>query len=60
MRTTLIETTQGRKHRGNLGLDGMIILKCVVTEYGVSWIQLAQDKDQWRTLLNMGLKLRIP
>jgi hypothetical protein len=27
---------------------------------GVEWIDLAQDRDQWSTLLNTVMKLRVP
>jgi hypothetical protein len=27
---------------------------------GVDWIDLAQDRDQWRALVNMVMKLRVP
>jgi hypothetical protein len=27
---------------------------------GVDWIDLAQDRDQWRTLVNMVMNLRVP
>jgi hypothetical protein len=27
---------------------------------GMNWIDLAQDRDQWRTLVNMVTKLRVP
>jgi hypothetical protein len=27
---------------------------------GVNWIHLAQDKDQWRTLVNTVMNLRVP
>jgi hypothetical protein len=27
---------------------------------GMYWIDLAQDRDQWRALLNTGMKLRVP
>jgi hypothetical protein len=27
---------------------------------GVDWINLAQDRLQWRTLTNMAMKIRIP
>jgi hypothetical protein len=27
---------------------------------GMDWIDLAQDRDQWRALVNMVLNLRIP
>jgi hypothetical protein len=30
-------------------------------EWGVmDWIYLAQDRDQWRTLVNKVMKLRVP
>jgi hypothetical protein len=28
--------------------------------YDVDWIELAQDRDQWRTLVNTEMNLRIP
>jgi hypothetical protein len=27
---------------------------------GVYWIHLAQDRDRWRTLMNMVMNLRVP
>jgi hypothetical protein len=27
---------------------------------GVNWIDLAQDRDQWRVLMNTGMNLRVP
>jgi hypothetical protein len=27
---------------------------------GVNWIDLAQDRDQWRALVNTVMKLRVP
>jgi hypothetical protein len=27
---------------------------------GMDWIVLAQDRDQWRALVNMVMKLRVP
>jgi hypothetical protein len=27
---------------------------------GVDWIDLAQDKDQWRALVNTVMNLRVP
>ena len=31
-----------------------------VGNWGVDWIKLAQDRDRWRTLVNMVLNLPIP
>ena len=27
---------------------------------GMDWIELAQDRDRWRTLVNEVMKLRVP
>jgi hypothetical protein len=27
---------------------------------GMDWIDVAQDRDQWRVLLNTAMKLRVP
>jgi len=27
---------------------------------GVDWIELAQDRDRWRALINAVMKLRVP
>jgi hypothetical protein len=27
---------------------------------GVDWVDMAQDRDQWRTLVNTALNLRVP
>jgi hypothetical protein len=45
------------KHRGvdNIKMDlGEIVWD------GRNWIELAQDRDQWRTLVNTMMNLRVP
>jgi hypothetical protein len=28
--------------------------------YGMDWIEVAQDRDQWRALMNTVMNLRVP
>jgi hypothetical protein len=28
--------------------------------YGLDWIDLAQDREQWRTLVNMIIDIQVP
>jgi hypothetical protein len=40
-----------------------MIVGCILgeTEWsGLDWIHLAQDKDQWRALVNTVMNLRVP
>jgi hypothetical protein len=43
------------------GVDGKIILKWIleIWERGTDWIDLAQDRDRWRVLLNAVMNLRV-
>ena len=45
-----------RDHLEYLGIDGRII----VGWGGVDWVDLAQDRDRWRTLVNAVMNLRAP
>ena len=52
------------RERGQLedpGANGRIILRWIFRQWDVgSWIDLAQDTDRWRTLVNAVMKLRVP
>jgi hypothetical protein len=42
-------------------VDGCTILKLILERQdGVDWIDLAQDRDKWRTLVKTVLNLRVP
>jgi hypothetical protein len=43
------ENLKGRDHSDDLGVDGRIMLECILGEVGwvvVNWIHLAQDRYQ--------------
>jgi hypothetical protein len=44
------------------GVDGRIIIKWIFERLGggIDWIDLAQDRDRWRDLVNAVMNLRIP
>jgi len=43
-------------------IDGRIILSCIVKVgcVGMDWIELAEDRDRWRALVNAVMNLRVP
>jgi hypothetical protein len=49
-------------HLGDPGVDGRIILKWIFKKWdrGMDWIELAQNRDRWRALVNAVMKLRVP
>ena len=54
------------KERDNLedrSVDAMIILRRIFRKWdggGMEWIDLSQDRDRWRTLVNAEVKLWVP
>ena len=52
-----------RAHLEDPGVDGRIILRWIFREWdmgGMGCIDLAQDRDWWRALVNAVMKLRVP
>jgi hypothetical protein len=50
------ESLKERDHWEDQGIGGWTILKCD----NMDWIGLAQDRDQWRALVNKVLNLWVP
>jgi hypothetical protein len=49
-----------RKHLEDPGIDGTIILKCIIKKWegGMDWIVLAKDRDRWREIVNAVMNFR--
>jgi hypothetical protein len=49
-------------HLGDRGIDGKIILKRIFRTWDgdMYWIELAEDRDRWRALVNAVMNLRVP
>jgi hypothetical protein len=49
-------------HLGDPGVDGRIILKWIFKTWdgGTDWMELTQDRDRWRALVNTVMNLRVP
>jgi hypothetical protein len=49
-------------HLGDPDIDRKIILKWIFKEWdgGMDWIELAQDRDRWRVLVNEAMNCWVP
>jgi hypothetical protein len=55
------ESQKVRDHWENLDVGGWTIERYREIGWdGVDWIDLAQDRDQWRALVNTVMNLRVP
>ena len=59
----LVETPEGKRPLGRPRRRWVDNIKMDVQEVGcgdMDWIQLAQDEDRWRVLVNAVMKFRVP
>jgi hypothetical protein len=58
----LVGRPEGRHHLEDPGVDGRIILRWIFKNWdgGMDWIELAQDRGRWLTLVNAAMNLRVP
>jgi hypothetical protein len=58
----LMGRPEGRHHLGDPGGNGRVILKWIFKTWdgGMDWIELVQDRDRWRALVNAVMNLRVP
>jgi hypothetical protein len=59
----LVGKTEGKRPLGRPTRRWMDNIKTDIREIGwdeMVWIDLAHDKDQWRTLVNTEMNLRVP
>jgi hypothetical protein len=57
----LVGRPEGRRPLGRPRHRKGIILKWISKKWdGVDWIELAEDKDKWRALVNAVMNLRVP
>ena len=57
------DTCRRRDHLGDPGVDGRIILRWILRKWdvrGMDWIELAQERDSWLTLVSAVMNLRVP
>jgi hypothetical protein len=59
----LVGNTEGKKPLGKsrrMWVDNIKMYLRVMGWDGMNWIDLAQDRDQWRALVNAVMNIRVP
>jgi len=59
----LMGKSEGKKPLGRRWRSGEVNIKMYLLEMGcagMDWIELAQDRDGWRVLVNAVMNLRVP
>jgi hypothetical protein len=55
----LVGKPEGKRHYEDLNVGGRMDLR-EIGWGGMDWIDVAQDRDQWRVLVNTVMNLRVP
>jgi hypothetical protein len=59
----LVGKPEGKRRLGRTRRKWVVSIKIDLREIGwddMDWIDLAQDRDQWRALMNTAMNLRVP
>jgi hypothetical protein len=56
----LVGNPEGKRPLEDQDVGGWTILKWILDGMGMDWIDLAQDRNQWRVLVNTVMNLRVP